>query len=185
MDYPPTRNKDLVLRAIELMQCLLSPGEPPRFSGDLFPEYPYSKFSHDLQTCDKDEQTILESNARALIETTIRRKMPTLWLIKTRHPIFVIYAALCTWIDKSINTAFLFLGDTDFLKMTEFGTKLVRAPLQIIEIEDHTSLSTALENLPTRKHPPTVLCNWRFDAWDSSVAEAYEMDGKASILRPE
>ena len=129
MDCPFARNKDLLIRAIELMQSVVSPGESPRFSSDSFPEYGFSEFTYDLQTCGKDEETILVSNAYALSELTIRRKLPTLWLVKTRHPVFAVYAALCTNIKKPMNTAALFLGDNDFPRMTKYGRKLIRSPL--------------------------------------------------------
>lgn len=185
MDCPSTRNRDLFFRAIDLMQCLFSPEQAPRFSSELIPEYALPEFMHDLETCGKDEEMILASNARAVFDTTIRRKMPTLWLVKTRHPVFVLYAALCASINKSVKTAHLFLGETDFPRLTKLGAKLVRAPLHIVSMEEHASLSTALENLPARKFPWTVLCNWRFDALDSAVAEEYGTAGTACVLRPE
>jgi len=185
MDCPFARNKDLLIRAIELMQSLLSPGESPRFSSDSFPEYGFSEFTYDLQTCGKDEETILASNAYALSELTIRRKLPTLWLVKTRHPVFAVYAALCTNIKKPMNTAALFLGDKDFPQMTKFGRRLIRSTLRIIGIEEGTSLSAALEKLPVQTCALTVLCNWRFDAWDTAVAEAYGAEGTVCVLRPE
>ncbi|MEI6399551.1 MAG: hypothetical protein WCO71_12345 [Pseudomonadota bacterium] len=185
MDCHLARNKNLLIRAIELMQRLLSPGEFPRFSSDSFPEYAFSEFTHDLKTCGKDEETFLAGNAQALSEITIRRKMPTLWLVKMRHPVFAVYGALCKSINRPINNAALFLGENDFPKMTKYGTKLIRSPLRIIGMEDGTSLSAALEKLPARKQPWTVLCNWRFDACDTSAAEAFAKDGTACIIRPE
>lgn len=185
MDCPLSRNKDLLMRAIELMQCLFSPGESPRFSNDSFPEYGFPEFTHDLETCGKDEETILASNAAGLSEVTIRRKMPTLWLVKTRHPVFAVYAALCRGINKPIKTAALFLNENDFPKMTKYGLKLIHSPLHIIGIEEGVSLSVALEKLPARKHAWTVLCNWRFDPCDIAVAEAFATDGTACIIRPE
>jgi hypothetical protein len=185
MNCPFAQNKDLLIRAIDLMQSLFSPGESPRFSSDSFPEYGFSEFTYDRETCGEEEETILASNARAISELTIQRKLPTLWLVKQWHPVFAVYAALCTSIEKPIITAALFLGESDFPKMTKYGTKLISSPLQIIEIEEGQSLSAALELMPVRKQPWTVICNWKFDAWDSAVAEDYGADGTACVLRPE
>lgn len=185
MDHTVERNKDLIMRAIELMQYLMSPAEPPRLSSASFPEYTFPEFMHDLDSCGEEEQTILASNARALFETAIQRRMPTLWLVKTRHPVFAVYAALCERIKKPLTFPVLFLEETDFPSMTKYGQTFLRAPVHIEGIEEETSLSSALENLPSRRRPWTVLCNWRFDTWDSAVAEAFGKDGTACVLRPE
>lgn len=179
------RNRDLLLRAIDLMQSLLSPGESPRFSSNAFPEYGLSEFTYDLETCETEEEALLRNAARAVFETTIQRKMPTLWLLKRWHPVFAVYAALCEKIQKPLSCAALFLDETDFPKITKYGAKLIRSPVHIVGIGEDTSLSAALEKLPNRKQPWTVLCDWRFDAWDTEVAEAFGETGRASVLRPQ
>jgi hypothetical protein len=184
MHVPLDRNRDLLMRAVDLMQCLLSPGESPRFSSDAFPEYGLSEFTYDLETCETEDEEFLRSTARTVFETTIQRKMPTLWLLKRWHPVFAIYAALCENIQKPFNFAALLLDETDFPKITSYSEKLIRSPAHIVGIREDTSLSAALEKLPTGKLPWTVLCDWGFDAWDTEVAEAFGETGRAYLLRP-
>jgi hypothetical protein len=184
MHLSRAHNKDRLIRAIELMQCLLSPGEPPRFSSNTLSEYGLTEFMRDLQTCGEDEREIFAINAQVLFETAIQRKMPTLWLVKARHPVFAVYAALCESIKRPLDIAAVFLIETDFPNLTKYGRKLLRSPVYIVGIEEDTSLSSALKKLPPRKDSWTVLCNWRFDDWDTAVAEALEESGTACVLRP-
>jgi len=177
-------NKELLLRAFTLMQGLMDDAFDSDPCEGPCSEYTLKLMRWDIATCSAEEKATLTSIAQLVSELAFKRRMPTLWLLKNRHPVFAVYASVCLSIGRDPLDEWTWLEDDDFKTMTEYGHQLVYSPVIIVGINQETLLSDALRNLPGKEKPWTVLCDWQFDSNDEATAKLLGEDGTACVLRP-